>query len=99
MLLKITSSCIRDASDEELLKGELLGISRRVSILVPRRSRRSLTRLLEGLLQLSNLHYALELIHEIDDLLKLIQLNLLLLLLLCVLKQCQPGHVPEEARP
>jgi hypothetical protein len=54
---------------------------------------------LKGLLQLSDLHYALELIHEIDDLLKLIQLDLLLLLLLRVLKQCQPGYVPKETRP
>jgi len=97
--LKITSCCIRNSADEELLKREVLGVPRRVSILVPRRSRWSLTRLLESLLQLSDLHYALELIHEIDDLLKLIQLNLLLLLLLCVLKQCQPGYVPEETRP
>ena len=54
---------------------------------------------MKGLLQLSDLHYALELIHEIDDLLKLIQLDLLLLLLLRVLKQCQPGYVPKETRP
>ncbi len=98
MKVKITSSCIWYAAYEELMKGELLGISRRVCILVPRRSRRSLTCLLEGLLQLSYLHYALELVHEIDYLLKLIQLHLLLLLLI-VLKHCQPRYVPKDTRP